>query len=113
VTATIDLRFGDATSLAGETRRGLVAGAMLMAGTTTHTRQQLPTNSQTECAGHRQRGRRRWGWRTRRRRRWRRWRGLVERDGQHFGAGGELAAAMALAVEILKHPLYPQDEFDR
>src|SRR5206468_9090262 len=41
VTATIDLRFGDQTSLAGQREAASFAGGLLMAGTKTHTRQQL------------------------------------------------------------------------
>ncbi len=113
VTATINLRFGDATSLAGDRDAASFAGAMLMAGTTTHTRQQLADefrklNAQVTVSG-----------------------GGGGGGGRGGGAGGgggaglssatasisapaeNFAAAVALAVEILKHPLYPQDEFDR
>src|SRR6478672_8195282 len=41
VTASIDLRFGDAASLAGQREPASLAGGMLMAGTKHHTRQQL------------------------------------------------------------------------
>ncbi|HEY6359344.1 MAG TPA: insulinase family protein, partial [Vicinamibacterales bacterium] len=114
VTATIDLRFGDATSLAGERDAASFAGAMLMAGTTTHTRQQLADefrklNAQVNVSGGGG--------------------GVGGRGGGGGGAGGgagmssatasitapaeNFAAAVALAVEILKYPLYPQAEFDR
>src|SRR5204862_6968011 len=41
VTATIDLRFGDQTTLAGQREAASFAGGLLMAGTKSHTRQQL------------------------------------------------------------------------
>src|SRR5205085_12616448 len=41
VTGTIELRFGDQTSLANQREAAALAGSLLMAGTRTHTRQQL------------------------------------------------------------------------
>ena len=41
VTGTIELRFGDTTTLAGQREAASFAGSLLMAGTKTHTRQQL------------------------------------------------------------------------
>src|ERR1035438_5694305 len=41
VTGTIELRFGDATSLVGQREAASFAGGMLMAGTRSHTRQQI------------------------------------------------------------------------
>jgi len=41
VTATIELRFGDATTLAGQREAASFAGSMLMNGTTTKSRQQI------------------------------------------------------------------------
>jgi zinc protease len=112
VTATIDLRFGDATSLAGEREAASFAGSLLMSGTTTHTRQQLAEefrklNAQVNVSGG---GGAAGG-----------------RGGGAAGGGGGLstatasisapaenfAAAVRLAVEILKSPAYPQAEFDR
>src|SRR5204863_7066591 len=41
VSATIELRFGDASTLAGKNAAAQFAGSLLNAGTKTHTRQQL------------------------------------------------------------------------
>jgi zinc protease len=111
VTATIELRFGDAASLAGEREAASLAGSLLMAGTTTHTRQQLADefrrlNAQVNVTGGGGGG--------------------GGRGGGAPGGGGlstatasisapaeHFADAVKLAVEILKSPLYPQAEFDR
>jgi zinc protease len=111
VTATIDLRFGDATSLAGAREAASLAGSLLMSGTTTHTRQQLAEefrtlNAQVTVSGGGGGG--------------------GGRGGGAPGGGGlssatanisapaeNFAAAVKLAVEILKSPAYPQAEFDR
>ena len=112
VTATIELRFGDAASLAGEREAASLAGSLLMAGTTTHTRQQLAEefrklNAQVTVNGGGGGG--------------------GGRGGGAAGGGAGLssatvsisapaenfAAAVKLAVEILKSPAYPQTEFDR
>jgi zinc protease len=116
VTGTIQLRFGDATTLAGQREAAAFAGALLMSGTKSHTRSQLQDefrklNAQVTASG----------------------------GGGAFGGGGRggrgggapgggsistataeitapaenFVAAMKLAVEILKEPLYPDDEFDR
>ena len=54
VTATIDLRFGDATTLAGQREAASFAGALLMAGTKNHTRAQIAGRvAKTERAGFR------------------------------------------------------------
>jgi zinc protease len=110
VTASIDLRFGDATSLAGQREAATLAGSMLMAGTKTHTRQQITEslrmlNAQVNVTG-----------------------GGGGGGGRGGGGGGggvssatatitapaeNFAAAAKIAVEILKEPAYPQDEFDR
>ncbi len=112
VTATIELRFGDQTSLAGQREAASFAGSMLMAGTTTHTRQQIQDelrklNAQVSASGG----------------------GGGGGGGGRGGGGGgggmssatatisapleNFAAATRLAAEILKSPAYPQDEFDR
>jgi zinc protease len=112
VTATIDLRFGDQTTLQGQREAASFAGSMLMAGTKTHTRQQVQEelrklNAQVTASG-----------------------GGGGGGGRGGGAGGggggmgsatasisapaeNFAAAVRLAAEILKTPAYPQDEFDR
>jgi zinc protease len=113
VTATIDLRFGDQASLAGQREAASFAGGLLMAGTKSHTRQQLAEemrklNAQINVSGGGGGGGGRGG-------------------GRGGGGGGGMSsatasvsapaenfqAALRLAVEILKEPAYPQDEFDR
>jgi zinc protease len=116
VTATIELRFGDATTLAGQREAAAFAGSLLMAGTKSHTRSQLTDefrklNAQVNVSGGGGGG---FG---------------GGRGGRGGGGGGggsistatasitapaeNFVAAMKLAVEILKEPLYPEDEFDR
>jgi zinc protease len=111
VTATIDLRFGDQASLAGQREAASFAGGLLMAGTRTHTRQQLADemrklNAQINVSGGGGGGR---------------------GGGRGGGGGGGLSsatasvsapaenfqAALELAAEMLRQPAYPQDEFDR
>ena len=115
VSATIDLRFGDASSLAGQREAASFAGGLLMAGTKTHTRQQLQDemrrlNAQINVSGGGG------GF------------GGGRGGGRGGGAGGgglssatanvsapaeNFQAALRLAAEILKAPAYPQDEFER
>jgi zinc protease len=109
VTATIDLRFGDQTTLINQREAASFAGSLLMAGTKSHTRQQLQEefrklNAQVNVGG-----------------------GGGGGGGRGGGGGGGMStatasitapaenfpAAVRLAVEILKEPAYPQDEFDR
>jgi zinc protease len=112
VTASLDLRFGDPASLAGQREAASLAGSLLMAGTKTHTRQQLQEelrrlNAQVSVNGGG---------------------GFGGRGGGRGGGGGaalasatasitapaqNFQAALALAAEILKDPAYPADEFDR
>ena len=112
VTGTIDLRFGDQTSLAGQREAASFAGNLLMAGTKTHTRQQIQEelrklNAQVTASGGGGGG-------------------GGGRGGGGGGGGGmssasatisapaeNFVAAVRLAAEILKTPAYPQDEFDR
>ncbi len=113
VTASIDLRFGDPASLAGQREAASFAGSLLMAGTKSHTRQQIQDelrtlNAQVTVNG----GGGGFGGRG---------------GGRGGGGGGALAsatasisvpaqnfqAALKLAAEILKEPAYPADEFDR
>lgn len=109
VSGTVELRFGDQASLAGQREAASFASSLLMAGTKSHTRQQLQEefrrlNAQVNVGGGGGGGR-----------------------GGAPAAGGSMSsvtasitapadnflAAMKLAVEILKEPLLPQDEFDR
>ena len=111
VSATVELRFGDATTLAGQREAASLAGALLMAGTKSHTRTQIQEelrklNAQVNVGGGG---------------------GGGGRGGRGAGPGGGLSSANAsisapadnffpalrLAVEMLKDPAYPQDDFDR
>ena len=111
VAATIDLRFGDSTTLAGEREAASFAGSLLMAGTKSHSRTQIQEelrklNAQVFVGGGG---------------------GGGGRGGRGGGPGGgpsgisatisapaeNFVPALRLAVEILKEPLYPQDDFDR
>jgi zinc protease len=111
VTASIDLRFGDQTTLANQRQAASFAENLLMQGTKSHTREQLreefrKLNAQVTIGGGGGGGGQRGG---------------------GGGGGGALSnvtanitapadnflAAVRLAVEILKEPAYPQDEFDR
>jgi zinc protease len=114
VTATIDLRFGDSTTLAGQREAASFAGGLLMSGTKSHTRQQIQEelrklNAQVSASGGGGGG-------------------AAGGRGGGGGAGGgglssasasisapaaNFVAALRLAAEILKAPAYPQDEFDR
>ena len=113
VTASVDLRFGDSSSLAGQRDVASLAGSLLMAGTRTHTRQQLQEelrklNAQISVNGGGG--------------------GFGGRGGGRGGAGGNalasatasisapaenFPAALKLAAEILREPAYPPEEFDR
>ena len=115
VSATIDLRFGDATTLAGQREAASFAGALLMAGTKSHTRTAIQDelrklNAQVFVSGGGGGG------------------GGGGRGGRGGGAGGgglssatasisapaeNFSAALKLAVEMLREPSYPQDDFDR
>ena len=95
VSATIQLRFGDEKSLTGLRATGDLAGALLMRGTTTKTRQQL----QDEMLK------------------------LNARINVNGGAGratatinttdANLVPALRLAVEMLREPAFPDAEFDQ
>jgi zinc protease len=104
VTGAIELRFGDQTTLANQREAASFAGSLLMAGTKSHTREQLQEefrklNAQVNVTG----------------------------GGRGGGGGGGMSnvtatisapaenflTAVRIAVEILKEPAYPQDEFDR
>src|SRR5207249_2220848 len=112
VTATIELRFGDQTSLANQRQAASFAGSLLMQGTKSHTRQQLQEefrklNAQVNVTGGGGAGG-----------------GGGQRGGGGGGGGGgamsnatatitapadNFLSAVRLAVEILKEPAYPQD----
>jgi zinc protease len=114
VSATIELRFGDTTTLAGQREAASLAGGLLMAGTKSHTRAQIQEelrklNAQVTASGGGGGG-------------------GGGRGGRGVGPGGaglssasasisapaeNFVAALRLAVEVLKEPAYPQDDFDR
>jgi zinc protease len=117
VTGTIELRFGDAVSLAGEREAASFAGGMLMAGTRSHTRPQITEEMRKLNARITVSGGGGGGF------------GGGRGGGGRGGAGGgggmwnatasitapaqNFQAAMRLAVEMLKEPLLPQEDFDR
>ena len=95
VTASIELRFGDQSSLANQRQAASFAGGLLMMGTKTHTRVQLRDefrrlNAQVNVSG-----------------------GMSNATASITAPADNFLAAMRLAVEILKEPAYLQDEFDR
>ncbi len=116
VLATIELRFGDATSLKGQNAAAQFAGSLIQrGGTKTHTRQQLQdemrkldANITVSGGGGAGGGGGRGG------------------RGGGFGGGGgvssananisvpakNFAPAMRLAAEMLKEPAYPETEFE-
>jgi zinc protease len=105
VTATIDLRFGDQTTLVNQREAASLAGSLLLAGTKSHTRQQLQEefrklNAQVNVGGGGGGGRGGGG-------------GMSNATASITAPAENFLAAVRLAVEILKEPAYPQDEFDR
>ena len=94
VTFTMTLRFGDLASLSGQRQAASFAAAMLMRGTTLHTRQQLQDEFDR----------------------------LKARVNIGGGAGNvtasiettreNLAAVLPLVAEVLQKPSFPQTEFD-
>jgi zinc protease len=113
VGGTIELRFGDQATLAGQREAASFAGGLLMAGTKSHTRQQIQEelrklNAQVSISGGGGGG-------------------FGGRGGGRGGGGGGMSsasatvsapaenflAALRLAAEMLKEPAYPQEEFDR
>jgi zinc protease len=116
VSATIDLRFGDALTLAGQREAASFAGALLMAGTKSRSRTEIQEelrklNAQVFVSGGGGGGA-----------------GIGGRGGRGAGPGGgslssatasitapaeNFSAALNLAVEMLREPAYPQEEFDR
>jgi zinc protease len=116
VVGTIDLRFGDASTLGGKNAAAQFAGSLLMAGTRTRTRQQLQEemrklNAQISVSGGGGGG----------------FAGGRGGGRGGFGGGGSVSsasasiqappenfvAAMRLAVEMLKEPAFPDADFDR
>jgi len=117
VAATIELRFGDANTLKGQNAAAQFAGALLNSGTKTKTRQQLADEMQKLNAritvsggggggfGGRGGGGGRGGFGG--------GGGISSANANLTAPAGTFVAAMRLAVEMLKEPAYPADEFDR
>ncbi len=107
VTGTIELRFGDQTTLSNQRQAASFAGSLLMAGTKSHTRQQLTDefrrlNAQVSASGGGGGGGRGGGGG-----------GMSNASATITAPAENFVAAMTLAVEMLKEPAFPQDEFDR
>jgi zinc protease len=95
VTATIDLRFGDEKSLFGKSAAGIMAGSLLMRGTTTKNRQQIQDETdrlkaQISITGHSS---------------------SVSVSLRTLDAN--LADTLRLTHELLREPSFPQTEFDQ
>ncbi len=115
VTATIELRFGDASTLVGKNPAAQLAGSLLTAGTKTKTREQLADamrklNARIQVSGGGGAGGGRGGG----------GRGGFGGASSVSGATANISApaanfveALRLAVEMLKEPAYTQTEFDR
>ncbi len=113
VTAVIDLRFGDGATLAGRNAAAQFAGSLINSGTRSKTRQQLADemqklNARIVVSGGGGFGGRGGG------------RGAPTGGGGVFSASANISApaanftaALRLAVEMLKEPACPADEFDR
>lgn len=112
VDATIELRFGNETTLKGQNAAAQFAGALIMrGGTKNHTRQQLAEEMRKIDASITVSG------------------GGGGRGGRGGGGGGggavssananitvpvkNFAAAMALAAEMFKEPAYPEADFEQ
>ena len=118
VNVGVELHFGDAKTLAGQNAAAQLAGGLLMSGTTNKTRQQIQDEMEKLGARITVSGGGGGG-------------GFGGRgSGGHGGPGGgggglssasatitakpeNLAAAVKLAVEMLREPSYPEAEFDR
>jgi zinc protease len=115
ITATVELRFGDAASLAGKHAAAQFAGSLLMAGTKSKTRQQIQDEMQKlnaqitvsggggAGAGGGRGGRGGGGAAT----------GIATASASVSAPAENFEAAMRLAAELLKEPAFPQDEFER
>ena len=108
VQGTIELRFGDQTSLANQRQAASFAGSLLMSGTKSHTRQQLQDefrrlNAQVNVSGGGGAGPRGGGGGG----------GINSATATITAPAENFPAALKLAVEMLKEPAYPQEEFDR
>jgi zinc protease len=114
VTAVIELRFGDGTTLVGKNGAAQFAGSLINSGTRSKARQQLADEMQKLNArivvtgggggfggrGGGGRGGSTGG-------------GVFSASANISAPAGNFTAALRLAVEMLKEPAYPADEFDR
>jgi zinc protease len=115
VTAVIELRFGGETTLAGRSGAAQFAGSLINSGTRSKTRQQLADEMQKLNArivvtggggggfggrGGGGRGAPTGG-------------GVFSASANISAPAANFTAALRLAVEMLKEPAYPADEFDR
>jgi zinc protease len=95
VVAEINLRFGNEALLTGKNAPAQMAGALLMRGTTTMSRQQIQDAMQKINARISLRG------------------GLGEAGASIETTAENLVPAIRLAVQILKDPLFPESDFEQ
>jgi zinc protease len=95
VVANLTLRFGDEKSLMNRSMAGQFAGAMLMRGTTTHTRQQIQDEIDRLKARMNVFG------------------GPTNAGAQVETTRENLPAVLRLVGEVLKTPAFPADEFEQ
>lgn len=95
VNATLTLHFGDEKSLMNRSTAADLAGAMLMRGTTKHTRQQIQDELDKLKARAFVSG------------------GATQALGSIETTRENLPAVMRLVAEILREPAFPQSEFDQ
>jgi zinc protease len=96
VQASLTIRFGDESSLAGQNAAAQLTDAMLMRGTKTKTRQQLQDEMQKLDATINVRGG-----------------GLASATASISTTAENLIPAMRLAMEILREPAFPESDFDQ
>jgi zinc protease len=95
VVASLQIRFGDEKSLAGKSATGDIAGALLMRGTKTRTRQQIQDemvklNARINVSG-----------------------GVDRANATVQTTSENLVAALRLAADMLRDPVFPDSEFDQ
>jgi zinc protease len=96
VQATLTLRFGDENSLVGQNAAAQLAGALLLRGTKSKSRQQLQDEMQKLNATINVGGA-----------------GLAGVNANISTTAENLAPALRLAVEILRDPAFPESDFDQ
>ena len=95
VTAEIHLRFGNETLLAGKEAAAELAGSLLMRGTSTMTREQMQDAMQKINGRISIRG------------------GLTDASVSIDTTAENLIAAIRLAVQILRDPIFPESDFEQ